>query len=303
MQGPIIPGGYILLSRRLMDSGIMHKPPEHLKVWIYLLSKAYHAPKNNLQRGQGFTSIPELIEMLSYKIGYRLEKPTKKKVWGIIEWLRNPNEVDFEGNMIEPMIETTKVTHGFIYTIVKYEHYQDAKNYESNNESSNEGIMKEQRRERGGNNKYKNLKNYNNDNNITPYKENESDESQLKFPLDSIEYRLADFLRKWVKKNNTTAKLPDDAEMDAWSRHIDYMIRLDNRSVEDIKDVIEFSQKDEFWMTNILSTAKLRKQFDQLYIKSKLKNKASIYPVNNEQKIKQSSILLKVEEINTVQMN
>jgi len=211
--------------------------------------------------------------------------------------------VDFEGNMIEPMIETTKVTHGFIYTIVKYEHYQDAKNYESNNESSNEGIMKEQRRERGGNNKYKNLKNYNNDNNITPYKENESDESQLKFPLDSIEYRLADFLRKWVKKNNTTAKLPDDAEMDAWSRHIDYMIRLDNRSVEDIKDVIEFSQKDEFWMTNILSTAKLRKQFDQLYIKSKLKNKASIYPVNNEQKIKQSSILLKVEEINTVQMN
>lgn len=275
MQSPIIHGGYILLSRRLIDSGIMQKPPDYLKVWIYLLSKAQHTPKNNLQRGQGFASIPELIEVLSYKVGYRTEKATKKRVWGIIEWLRNPNERDYEGNAIEPMIETTKVTHGFVYTIVKYELYQEPKNYESNTESNNEGITKEQRKERQGNNKYKNDKNDKNDINISSCEEDEVEEKiLLKFPVESIEYRLADFLRKWIKKNNPAAKVPTDKEMDKWSHHIDYMLRLDQSDQEDIKAVIEFCQKDDFWMTNILSTAKLRKQFDQLYLKSQQKSKA-----------------------------
>ncbi len=162
---PNIPGGYILISRRILNSYIMQKPPEYLKVWIYLLSKAHHAEGNNLKRGQGFTSIPELIRMLSYNVGYRIEKPSRKKVWGIIEWLRNPNERDNEGNTIEPMIVTMKVTHGFVYTILNYDAYQDPKNYESNNKSNNEGIAKVQRREQQGNNKYKNdNKNDNNDN-------------------------------------------------------------------------------------------------------------------------------------------
>jgi len=87
-------------------------------------------------------------------------------------------------------------------------------------------------------------------------------------------------------KNNQIAKVPDDAEMDMWAQHIDYMLKLDNRAAQDIKTVIEFSQEDEFWMTNILSTAKLRKQFDQLYIKSIQKRKASIYLVNKDTKIK-----------------
>lgn len=163
MLGPKIPGGYILISRKILNSNIMKKPPEYLKVWIYLLSKAYHSEKNNLKRGQGFTSIPELTQMLSYRVGYRVEKPSKKKVWGIIEWLRNPNERDNEGNAIEPMIVTMKATHGFIYTILKYDTYQDPENYEGTSKSNNEGTTKEQRKERQGNNKYKNDKNDKND--------------------------------------------------------------------------------------------------------------------------------------------
>jgi len=166
-----ISGGYILLARQLLESGIMLKPPEYLKAWIFLLGKANFADANNLHRGQGFTSISELMDVLSYKVGYRKVIPTKKKVWGIIDWLRGSYEGHHEGynegsmkvTANVPMIETTKVTHGFVYTICKYDVYQNSNNYEGNkeqtSEGNNEGLAKELRREPEGNNKYKNDKN------------------------------------------------------------------------------------------------------------------------------------------------
>lgn len=160
-----IPNGYILLARQLLESGIMQKPSEYLKTWIFLLAKANFKDNHNLKRGQGFTSIQEIIDALTYSVGYRKEIPTKKKVWGIIEWLRNPHEGDNEGTTKVPMIVTTKVTHGFVYTVCKYDVYQNPENYEGNTESNDEGLTKELRRERQGNNKYKNgIKNDKNEN-------------------------------------------------------------------------------------------------------------------------------------------
>ena len=156
MTKPRIQGGCFLVSRQLMNSGIMNKPPEYLKVWIHLLSNAYFKDKEGLKRGQGFTSLETLREVLSYKIGYRTETPSKKKVYGIIEWLRSPSEGQTKG----AMIVTTKVTHGFVYTIVNYDLYQDISNYEGNNE----GTTKVQRRESKGNNIKKNVKECKNEN-------------------------------------------------------------------------------------------------------------------------------------------
>jgi len=45
------------------------------------------------------------------------------------------------------------------------------------------------------------------------------------------------------------------------------MLRIDGRKANDIKAVIEWCQKDDFWYKNILSCSKLRKQFDQLFFK------------------------------------
>lgn len=158
MPQPEIPGGYILLARKLISSGIMQKPPEYLKVFVYLLLKANHSNGEGLKRGQGYVSIPELIENTAYKVGYRKEKTSKKKIWNILEWLRNPYEGNYEGTTKETMIETTKVTHGVVYTISNYEHYQNPKNYEGNDDGNDEGTTKELRRRRQGNNKYKNDK-------------------------------------------------------------------------------------------------------------------------------------------------
>lgn len=91
------------------------------------------------------------------------------------------------------------------------------------------------------------------------------------FLSDSIEYRLADYLKKWLLKNNPNAKAKN-CDMQKWSKQIDYMIRIDKRNPDEIKEVIKFCQTDSFWLKNILSTAKLRDQYDQLFIKMKPPN-------------------------------
>ena len=47
------------------------------------------------------------------------------------------------------------------------------------------------------------------------------------------------------------------------------LIRIDGRSVEDVKRIIDFVNTDEFWKTNILSASKLREHFTQLFLKCK----------------------------------
>lgn len=164
MQKPLIPGGYINISRKIVESEIWNKPPMYVKVWLYLLVRAQHSEYKGLERGQLRTSIPEIIEACSWKVGYRTEKPTKKQVFAILDWLRNPSDSNHEGNNESSMIETTKGTQGMLVTICNYNVYQDSKNYEGNNEGDAKGTPKEQRKERQGNNINKNdLKNGNNE--------------------------------------------------------------------------------------------------------------------------------------------
>jgi hypothetical protein len=52
-----------------------------------------------------------------------------------------------------------------------------------------------------------------------------------------------------------------------WAVHVSRMIRLDKRDPDRIEEVIKWCQQDDFWQNNILSTEKLRQQFDQLELK------------------------------------
>jgi len=78
---------------------------------------------------------------------------------------------------------------------------------------------------------------------------------------------FANKLKNFILTNNPKAKVP--ADLTKWSIEFKRMIEIDKRSNEDIEKVINFSQKDPFWRTNILSASKLREKFDQLYMKAK----------------------------------
>ncbi|MBP3953621.1 hypothetical protein [Bacillus suaedae] len=152
MNEPLIPGGYIILSRQIIESSIWDKPPLYLKVWLYLLNRAQYKEFKQLKRGQLFVSIPEIREACSWYVGFRKEKPTKDQIYQIIDWLRKPNEAVDEAKTKATMITTTKATHGLLITIDNYGVYQNPNNYESNDESNNEKEMRATREQRAPNN-------------------------------------------------------------------------------------------------------------------------------------------------------
>lgn len=84
------------------------------------------------------------------------------------------------------------------------------------------------------------------------------------YTSDSDEYRLAEYLYKHILKNNLKAKEPS---FQKWAKQFDYILRIDKRDLEEVKEVIKFSQKDSFWMSNILSPSKLREKYDALYMR------------------------------------
>lgn len=85
-----------------------------------------------------------------------------------------------------------------------------------------------------------------------------------KFLSDSIEIRLSKLLLSKILNRRKSFKKPN---LQNWAQNIDFMLRVDKRSPKEIKEVIEWCQTDGFWQNNILSTATLKKQFDQLALK------------------------------------
>ena len=100
-----------------------------------------------------------------------------------------------------------------------------------------------------------------------------NDKSKKKeFSNDSQEIALAGLLLEKLLERNPTMRKPN---IQSWAKHIDLMHRIDKRSFEDIRKILLWSQNDDFWQDNILSTHRLREQYDQLFLKAKKKAKLS----------------------------
>jgi hypothetical protein len=78
--------------------------------------------------------------------------------------------------------------------------------------------------------------------------------------------RAADFLRERIHQNNPTARITDEQVL-RWAGEADAMMRLDKRTEQQMLEHIDWSQKDQFWRSNILSIGALRKQFDRITMK------------------------------------
>jgi len=81
------------------------------------------------------------------------------------------------------------------------------------------------------------------------------------YPPEAI--TLCNLLAELMVQNG--AKKPTVTEL--WLGEMERLHRIDGRDWDDIEAVMRWSQEDGFWRTNILSPAKLRKQFDQLRLK------------------------------------
>lgn len=110
-------------------------------------------------------------------------------------------------------------------------------------------------------------------------KEKKSKRKDKEYSHDSQEYLLAEYLFKKIRENNSTFKSPN---LQKWAKDIDLMLQIDGRPPEEVKAVVSFAQTDSFWIPNILSAGKLRKQYDTLKMQMQQKNpKANLGSANS----------------------
>ena len=255
-QEKYIQGGYILLARSLIDSGIMQKPPLYLKLWVWMLEKAQFKMNAQLKRGQLKTSIKEMQEAMKWYVGYRKEMPSLKEIRTICNWLsRRSDEGHAKVTTTGTMIVTTKVTNGIIITICNYDKYQDSKNYEGNYEGNYEspatGI--------GGaklNNK-KNVKNVKNEKNTPPYPPGES---------QKFSQEITDFFHDHVK--NIKERFGHKTGIDSYKIQTESLEAIydlttkHNVNLEYLKKLLNWGSQDSFWQNNLISIGPLAKVKD-----------------------------------------
>jgi hypothetical protein len=80
-------------------------------------------------------------------------------------------------------------------------------------------------------------------------------------PGEEGDERCARWMFDVLKAVNPTAKGPN---FTTWSRDVRLMRECDGRTHKEIGGLFRWAQQDSFWCSNILSPAKLRKQWDTL---------------------------------------
>jgi predicted phage replisome organizer len=74
------------------------------------------------------------------------------------------------------------------------------------------------------------------------------------------EYLLAEYLSKQISER-LSKPLQTEKILQQWAYEFNKLIRLDKYDIDEIKKVLVFSQKNNFWQSNILSAGKFRKQY------------------------------------------
>lgn len=125
-----------MLARKTLDSDLMFKPPLHMKLWAWMLLRANHGEYNGIRRGEFLTSIDGMRSAMSYKVGYRIMKPTKKEI-----------RLAYESFLKSNQVRSRRTTRGMIITLVNYDFYNDPANYKdpflrSPHEGHTKGITK-----------------------------------------------------------------------------------------------------------------------------------------------------------------
>ena len=107
---------------------------------------------------------------------------------------------------------------------------------------------------------------------------NNSQQSQKRYADDSQYMKAAVYLFEKIKERLPNKKEPD---FQKWADEVRKTVELDGVPIERYKQVLDWSQKDDFWQANILSTNKLRKQFDTIYLQMQRDNKQNAPKAND----------------------
>lgn len=123
-----IPGGYVIKARKIQESEIARKPPHVRETFDWLVINANHKDVRLdgtvIRRGQLLTTYDDILDSLSWTVGWRKMRYSKSNCESAMKILKKAG-----------MITTQKTTRGMFITIVNYDFYQTAANYESHSEN------------------------------------------------------------------------------------------------------------------------------------------------------------------------
>ena len=239
--------GYIKLYRKITNSFVWTNP-NMLKLWLLCLMKASHKESKFLFNGKEVVVSSGQFVTGGYAIAKEFNEgaSSDNQVVGrtLWRWLKK-----FENEEMLSIKSTTKYS---VITINNWHEYQS-----NDNQVSSECQTTVKRVST-----YKNDKNDKNEKNI---KDNSRKSAKRTYDEDSIYYQLSVFLFEEMKKNNPEVKHPD---FDKWADEVRKMVELDGRKEEQVKNMIIWSQSNDFWKGIVLSTKKLREKYDQMKVQA-----------------------------------
>jgi hypothetical protein len=113
-----IEGGYYIKAKCIQNSDISYAPPHVREIWDWLIKEANFKDTKICLRGQTIRSYKDIIDGLSWKIGWRKISYTKAQCENSMKYL-----------VKHTMIATQKLTRGLLITVLNYDKYQDIENY------------------------------------------------------------------------------------------------------------------------------------------------------------------------------
>lgn len=253
--------GYIKLYRDIQEHWTWQdKPFSKGQAWVDLLMMANH-DSNRVILGN---------EIILVERGCLITSEVKlAQRWG---WSRHKVR-DFLNLLIsDSMIEKKSDSKKTYLKVLNYSVWQDSETTKGQQKDSI-GTAKGQRRDTNKNDK--NVKNEKNEkNNIStsglssdPVREKSKKAKQIPlFDETTEQYQLALFVRQCVLENLPNAKVPEPTPegLRRWAYDIDLMMRIDCRGPDEIRELMDWAHKDQFWKANILSPGKLREKWDTL---------------------------------------
>lgn len=245
--------GWIKLHREVRSNWLYQEKRQFSKfeAWVDILLEVNHKDSKVLigselvevKRGQTITSIRQLCGRWGWS-------NTKVKQFLLL----------LEEDGMAFVKSDTKKT---VITVEKYDFYQQSEEEKTTEKHHGNDTETSQKHTN------KNVKNEKNDKEgIKP-----SCRKSKIYDQDSLPYKLSFRLLQKIKENIPDFKEPN---MQKWSDDMRLMLERDKRTSEQISYLIDWCQRDSFWKANILSPAKLRKQFDQLVVKVKSANEKPV---------------------------
>jgi hypothetical protein len=95
-----------------------------------------------------------------------------------------------------------------------------------------------------------------------------TNKDKIKKNLSPDIFSLVDLLIEKMKENDPEAKVPKTQnQREKWGNEFWLLVERDGRPIDEVKEVLIWSQRNSFWKGNIFSPAKLREKYPQLRLK------------------------------------